>query len=170
MKHLAILAAVVFAVAAQRGWAQGGMGMDMKDKDRQGMDMSQCKSMMDKGGMGSKGMEMPKECQDMMDKQEMGADKKGGAKKGAEKKNSDKKTGSKAQAKVHKGSGIPTKIDAAAGKVTIDHGAVPTLNWPAMTMTFTVKDKAALAHVHEGTQVEFEFVQQGSDYVITKIH
>lgn len=162
MKRFAVLAA--FFLAAAPSWAQQGMGgMDMKDHGP--MDMSRCQGMKDKG------MTMPQECTDMMDKPGMGTDKNDAANKGGEKKGGDKKAGGKkAQAKVHKGSGIPTKVDAAAGKVTIDHGPIATIGWPAMSMTFTVKDKSALAHVHEGSKVEFEFVQQGKDYVITKIH
>jgi len=34
-------------------------------------------------------------------------------------------------------------------------------------MTFTVKDKALLAKFSQDKKVEFEFEQQGSDYVIT---
>ncbi len=110
-------------------------------------------------GMG--GMDMKDHgSKDMMGKPGQDAKDKSGA----------KKAGKKAAAKVHKGSGTPTKVDTAAGKVTIDHGPIPTLNWPAMSMTFSVKDKAMLDHVHEGGKVEFEFVQQGPDYVITKIH
>ena len=73
----------------------------------------------------------------------------------------------KAQVKVHKGNGKVTKIDSAGGKVTIAHGPVPSMKWPAMTMTFTVKDKALLGKLSPEKKVEFEFVQQGSDYVIT---
>jgi Cu(I)/Ag(I) efflux system periplasmic protein CusF len=155
MKHIAVFAAVLIAAAPT--WAQqGGMGgMGMKDKGGPSMDMGQCKEMMDKGRM-----DMPKECKDMLEKQGQGAKGKSGAK------SSDKK----AQAKLHKGSGIVTSIDTAAGKVTIEHGPVRTLNWPAMSMTFGVKDKSMLDHVHQGDKVEFEFVQQGPDYVITRIH
>ncbi len=73
----------------------------------------------------------------------------------------------KAQDKVHKGKGTVTKIDSAGGKVTIAHGPIPSLKWPAMAMTFTVKDKALLGKLSPEKKVEFEFVQQGSDYVIT---
>lgn len=75
-----------------------------------------------------------------------------------------------AQGKTHKGSGTVTKVDPAAGKVTIAHGAIGTLKWPAMTMTFSVSDKALLDHVHPGGKVDFEFVQKGQDYVINRIH
>jgi Cu(I)/Ag(I) efflux system protein CusF len=77
-----------------------------------------------------------------------------------------KDSGEKAQAKTHKGIGTVTKLDPASGKVTIAHGPIQTLNWPAMTMTFAVKDKALLGRLSSGKKVEFEFVQQGRDYVI----
>jgi Cu(I)/Ag(I) efflux system protein CusF len=38
-----------------------------------------------------------------------------------------------------------------------------------MTMGFTVKDKALLDKLQPGKKVEFEFVQQGKDYVITTV-
>jgi Cu(I)/Ag(I) efflux system protein CusF len=43
------------------------------------------------------------------------------------------------------------------------------MNWPAMTMTFKVKDKALLQKVKQGEKVNFEFVQQGKDYVVTAV-
>ena len=38
-----------------------------------------------------------------------------------------------------------------------------------MTMGFKVKDKALLAGLKEGQKVVFEFVQEGDDYVVTKV-
>ena len=73
----------------------------------------------------------------------------------------------KTEVKTHKGVGTVKKIDAAAGRVTIAHGPVKTLKWSAMTMTFGVKDKALLGKLAPEKKIEFEFVQQGSDYVIT---
>jgi Cu/Ag efflux protein CusF len=78
-----------------------------------------------------------------------------------------KDSGKKSQAKTHKATGTVTKVDPARSKVTIAHGPVQTLKWPAMTMTFGVKDKALLGKLSSGKKVEFEFVKQGSDYVIT---
>ena len=69
----------------------------------------------------------------------------------------------------HKGSGTVQKVDPAKGTVTIAHGPVPSLKWPAMTMTFDVQDRTALANVHPGAVVQFEFVQQASHYTITSI-
>jgi Cu(I)/Ag(I) efflux system periplasmic protein CusF len=70
---------------------------------------------------------------------------------------------------AYKASGTVTKIDPAAGRVTIAHGPVQALKWPAMSMTFGVKDKALLGRAQPGKKVEFEFEKQGSDYVITRI-
>jgi Cu(I)/Ag(I) efflux system protein CusF len=75
--------------------------------------------------------------------------------------------GKSASAKPHKAVGTVTKVDAASSKVTIAHGPVETLKWPPMTMNFIVKDKALLGKLSSGKKVEFEFVQQGRDYVIT---
>lgn len=41
-----------------------------------------------------------------------------------------------ADAKMAKGAGTVTAIDATAGTVTIAHGPIPEANWPAMTMGF----------------------------------
>src|SRR6266511_4359775 len=80
-----------------------------------------------------------------MDMKDMGADK-------------------KSEAASHKGVGTVKKVDRAGGKVTIAHGPIP-----AMKMTFTVKDKALLGKFSQDKKVEFEFVEQGSNYVITSV-
>jgi len=81
----------------------------------------------------------------------------------------DKGAGKKSEAKTHKGVGTVKKVDPAGGKVTLAHGPIQTMNWPAMTMTFSVKDKAMLGKLSQDKKVEFEFVPQGSDYVITSV-
>ena len=81
----------------------------------------------------------------------------------------DMKSDKKAKSQTHKGSGTVSKVDAAKGAVTIAHGPVPSMNWPAMTMTFKVKDKKMLDKVKEGGKVDFSFVQSGSDHTITEI-
>ena len=68
---------------------------------------------------------------------------------------------------ANKAVGTVTKTDPANGKVTIAHGPVQSLKWPAMTMNFVVRDKALLGRLAPGKKVEFQFVQQGPDYVIT---
>jgi len=69
--------------------------------------------------------------------------------------------------KTHIATGTVTAMDKAGGKVTIAHGPVQTMKWPPMTMTFGVKDKALLEKFSPGKKVDFEFMQMGSDYIVT---
>lgn len=63
--------------------------------------------------------------------------------------------------------GIVTSVDADAGRVTIDHAPVPTLQWPAMTMQFQVAQPALLDDVQVEDAVRFRFVEgQNGAYVI----
>jgi Cu(I)/Ag(I) efflux system periplasmic protein CusF len=75
----------------------------------------------------------------------------------------------KALGQVHKGTGVVTNLDRAGGKVTLKHDPIKSLNWPTMTMAFAVKDKAMLDKLSKDKKVEFEFVQQGQQFVITSI-
>lgn len=52
--------------------------------------------------------------------------------------------------------GSVTAIDEAAGTIAIDHGPVPAVNWPAMTMAFEA-DEAVRHGVGVGEEVAFEF-------------
>ena len=71
---------------------------------------------------------------------------------------------------VHKGKGTVDAIDPAGGTVEINHGPIPSLNWPAMTMEFKIKDKAMLAGVKKGQAVEFDLAQPKSgEFVIERI-
>lgn len=71
---------------------------------------------------------------------------------------------------VQKGSatGTVTALDPAASKVTIDHGAVPELQWPAMNMGFSASP-AQVAQLEVGQRVEFDFEMAGSQATITRI-
>ena len=80
-----------------------------------------------------------------------------------------KGAGTKIEVKTYKGVGTVKKIDAAAGRVTLAHGPIQSLKWPAMTMGFAVKDKALLGKLAPEKKIEFEFVQQGRDYIITSV-
>ncbi len=53
--------------------------------------------------------------------------------------------------------------------MTFAHGPIKTMNWPPMTMTFTVKDKAVLGKFKPGAKVDFSFVQSGKDPVVTEM-
>jgi len=78
-------------------------------------------------------------------------------------------SGEKTQGTVHNAVGVVKNVDPAKGTVTLDHEPVKSLNWSAMTMGFTVKDKAMLDKFQSGKKVEIEFVQQGKDNVITSV-
>jgi len=64
--------------------------------------------------------------------------------------------------------GTVTAIDADAGTITIDHGAVPAIKWPAMTMAFEA-DEQLRNDVAVGDKVSFEFATGESGSSITSI-
>lgn len=70
---------------------------------------------------------------------------------------------------THSGTGVVKQLDTAVGKVTISHGAIPSLSWPAMTMTFAVKDKGLLNKLSVGKTVTFQITKEGADYVVTSV-
>ena len=59
-------------------------------------------------------------------------------------------------------------IDASAGKITIAHEPVPSLQWPAMTMGFRATPEQ-VASVQVGQTVRFDFESKGMDATITQI-
>ena len=73
-----------------------------------------------------------------------------------------------AAAKMAKGSGTVTAVDAAAGKITLDHGAIPAVDWPAMTMGFSAKPEL-LAGIAVGDKIDFDLTVTGSAGEITTI-
>jgi Cu(I)/Ag(I) efflux system protein CusF len=72
------------------------------------------------------------------------------------------------QQSTHKAVGVVKKIDPREGKVMVTHEAIKSLEWPAMTMSFTVQDKTVLDKLTPGRKIEFEFQQRGKDYVIVR--
>ena len=64
--------------------------------------------------------------------------------------------------------GMVEAVDATAKTVTIAHGPVAALQWPAMTMTFKAPD-ADLTALKQGDHVSFEFTANGMDGTITTI-
>lgn len=70
---------------------------------------------------------------------------------------------------THMATGVVKKVDAKAGLVTLAHEPVKTMNWPAMTMGFLVKDKMLLDKLTVGKKVDFEFVQGSKGYVVTAV-
>jgi len=61
------------------------------------------------------------------------------------------------------------KVDKSAKKLTIKHGPMPSLDMPAMTMVFQVKDPAMLGQVKAGDKVKFDAQKLGGAFTVTKI-
>ena len=67
------------------------------------------------------------------------------------------------------GSGTVTAVDAAAGTVTLNHGPIAAIEWPAMTMQFTAEDPAMLQGVEVGDVVTFEIKSAAESQVLTAL-
>ena len=66
-------------------------------------------------------------------------------------------------------SGKVEKVDAAQGKITIDHGPIPNLNMDAMSMVFRAGDPAMLKQVKQGDKVQFSADRVNGQITVTKI-
>ncbi|MBX7536120.1 copper-binding protein [Qipengyuania sp. GH1] len=64
--------------------------------------------------------------------------------------------------------GTVTDIDPGAGTVTIEHGPVESIGWPAMTMTFEA-DAQILEQVSVGEGIAFEFRTGTEGSVVTSV-
>jgi Cu(I)/Ag(I) efflux system membrane fusion protein len=70
----------------------------------------------------------------------------------------------------HTAEGRIDALDLQAGTLRVDHGPVPALKWPAMTMEFKTANAALLSGLKPGQAVRFEFVErQPGEYVVTSI-
>ena len=61
------------------------------------------------------------------------------------------------------------KVDLEAGKVTLKHADIKSLDMPAMTMVFVVKDKAMLEKLKTGEKVRFKVINDGGKLTVTDI-
>ena len=61
------------------------------------------------------------------------------------------------------------KVDKDAGKITLKHGEMKSLEMPAMTMVFQVKDKGMLDRVKTGDKVRFSAEKTGGTLTVTAI-
>jgi Cu(I)/Ag(I) efflux system protein CusF len=80
------------------------------------------------------------------------------------------KSARKSQAQSHRGAGTVKSVDLGKGTLTIAHGPVASVGWPAMTMTFKAKDGKILEAAEPGQKITFQFIQQGRDYVVTSVN
>lgn len=69
-------------------------------------------------------------------------------------------------AKAARGAGAVTAIGAGDGVVTIRHGPIPEVGWPAMTMAFKANPPALLEGIAVGDQVHFELKLDGGSEIV----
>ncbi|UPK37849.1 copper-binding protein [Bradyrhizobium sp. 186] len=67
------------------------------------------------------------------------------------------------------GTGTVTALNAANHKVTFDHGPIPAIKWPAMTMEFAVAPSIDLAKLKTGDKVNFTLSGSGNTYTVQSI-
>lgn len=64
--------------------------------------------------------------------------------------------------------GTVTAVDDEAGTITVDHGPVPAVGWPAMTMAFEA-DEDLRQEIAVGDEVAFDFRMSESGSQMTSI-
>ncbi len=61
------------------------------------------------------------------------------------------------------------KVDKAGGKITLKHAEIKSLDMPAMTMVFGVKDAALLDKVKAGDKVMFKAANESGRFTISDL-
>lgn len=70
----------------------------------------------------------------------------------------------------HQAVGTVEEIDSKSGTVSVAHGPVASLKWPAMTMEFKAANATLLQALKPGTKVTVEFIErQPGEWVITSV-
>lgn len=62
-----------------------------------------------------------------------------------------------------------TVASVSGNEVTISHEPIKTLDWPAMSMTFSAQDAALLNGIKPGDRVSFAFTKTESASTLTSI-
>ncbi|OGA15725.1 MAG: hypothetical protein A3H32_04765 [Betaproteobacteria bacterium RIFCSPLOWO2_02_FULL_63_19] len=65
--------------------------------------------------------------------------------------------------------GEVARVDKAAGRVTIKHGALPKLDMPPMTMPYPVNDKTVLEHLKSGDKIRFDVESVGGVFTVIRL-
>ena len=65
--------------------------------------------------------------------------------------------------------GRVVKVDAGAGKITIEHRPIWYLYMESMTMTFKVRDPVMLTRLTPGDRIRFKVDRAGDGFVVTRI-
>ncbi|WP_303832168.1 copper-binding protein [Asticcacaulis taihuensis] len=75
-----------------------------------------------------------------------------------------------AVAQTAEGEGVIKAIDAKGASITIAHGPIAALKWPAMTMTFKTEKPELTSGLTVGQSVHFVLKNQDGKPVISEIH
>jgi Cu(I)/Ag(I) efflux system protein CusF len=67
------------------------------------------------------------------------------------------------------GVGVVKAIDAAKGSITLQHQAITTIGWPAMTMPFKVASPDLIKTIKVGDKVQFTLHPDGMNSTVTSI-
>jgi Cu/Ag efflux protein CusF len=67
------------------------------------------------------------------------------------------------------GTGTVTAVNVASRKVTLDHGPIPKVKYPAMKMEFPVAPSVDLSKVKTGDKVNFTLSGSGNSYTVQSI-
>lgn len=67
------------------------------------------------------------------------------------------------------GTGVVKAIDTARNTVTLQHQAIASAGWPAMTMAFKVASPDLLKAIKVGDKVQFSLHPAGMDSTVTAI-
>ena len=71
--------------------------------------------------------------------------------------------------KLGQGTGVIKAIDTKAGTLTIQHGSIPAVSWPAMTMTFKATPPALLTGLKVGQSIGFDTTVRGMAADVTAV-
>jgi Cu(I)/Ag(I) efflux system periplasmic protein CusF len=74
-----------------------------------------------------------------------------------------------AQAQTPTTAGEVTKVDKAAGKVTLKHGEIKNLDMPAMSMVFRAKDPKVIEGLAVGDKIRFTAEKINGQYTLTSV-
>ncbi len=61
------------------------------------------------------------------------------------------------------------KVDVDTAKITLKHADIKNLEMPAMTMVFSVRDKAMLEKVKAGDKVKFKAINEAGKFTVTDL-
>jgi Cu(I)/Ag(I) efflux system protein CusF len=72
-------------------------------------------------------------------------------------------------AKTGQGTGVIKAIDPKAGTLTLQHGPIPGLGWPAMTMPFKADPPSLLKGLKVGQTIGFDVKANGVAAEVTAV-